>query len=127
MSHDGKKFIVEEVIRHETGPTVVMNCASYSNSTHSYLVAGQESHCQLYNVKSILVDEPNIEEIADHNNVRKRRDSFKQKIDKNRNTKKLTFVLSPADSIQTDFYEDEPLQRVVRISKDGKLMATGLS
>lgn len=103
-----------------------MNCSSYSNNNSSYLVAGQESHCQLYNVKSVLIDEPIIEDIqSEHNNVRKRKDSFKQKADKNKNTKKLTFVLSPSDSIQTDFFQDEPLQRVVRISKDGQLMATG--
>lgn len=107
-----------------------MNCSTYSSNTHSYLVAGQESHCQLYNVKSVLVEniEDKVEEVSDHSNVRRRKDSFKQQekaADNNRNTKKLTFVLSPADSIQTDFVDEEPFQRVVRISKDGKFMATG--
>lgn len=126
MSHDGRKFIVEEVIRHETGPSVVMNCSTFSDSTHSYLVAGQESHCQLYNVKNVLIDEPIIEDISDHdNNVRKRKDSHKQKADNNKNIKKLTFKLIASDTIQTDFNTDEPIQRVVRISGDGKFMATG--
>lgn len=122
------------MIRHETGPTVVMNCATYSNNTHSYLVAGQESHCQLYNVKSVLEEvDQKVEEISDHNNVRRRKDSYNKQQDKlagdkNKNTKKLTFVLAASDSIQTDFCDDddEPVQRVVRISKDGKFMATGM-
>lgn len=125
MSHDGKKFVVEEVIRHETGPSVVMNCSSYSNDKCSFLVAGQESHCQLYQVKSVLIDETPVEDVSPQNDVKNRKKPTKQKRDKNENNKKLEFVISPSESIQTDFYEDEPLQRVVRISKDGKLMATG--
>lgn len=37
----------------------------------------------------------------------------------------LKFDVKSADSIQTDFLESEPLQRVVRISANGSLMATG--
>lgn len=37
-------------MRHETGANVVMNCAVRNTGDHSYLVAGQESHCQLYHV-----------------------------------------------------------------------------
>lgn len=129
MSHDGKKFIVEEVIRHETGPSVVMNSATFSDNKHSYLVAGQESHCQLYNVKNVLIDEPIIEDISDHDStsIRKRKDSYKQKADKNKNIKRLTFKLVASDTIQTDFNTEEPIQRVIRISGDGKFMATGIN
>lgn len=56
MSHDGRRFVAEEVIRHETGPTVVMNCAAYSCAKHTYFVAGQESHCQLYKINMKVVD-----------------------------------------------------------------------
>lgn len=38
--------------RHETGPNVVMNCSVLLGEKRTYLVAGQESHCQLYNVIS---------------------------------------------------------------------------
>lgn len=41
-------------MRHETGANVVMNCAVRNIGTHSYLVAGQGSHCQLYNVNVII-------------------------------------------------------------------------
>lgn len=51
LSHNGETFVAEEVVRHETGPTVVMNSATYNDGKHSYLVAGQESHCQLYHVR----------------------------------------------------------------------------
>ena len=58
LNFDGKRFVAKEVIRHETGPKVVMNCAAYSNSKHTYLAAGQESHCQLYKVQITVENEP---------------------------------------------------------------------
>lgn len=128
MSHDGEKFVVEEVIRHETGPSVVMNCATSSDDKHTYLVAGQESHCQLYNVQSVLVYDEIIENIDGQEQVKNRKQKQKENVDKNKNnSKKLSFVLKPGDSIQTDFNKEEPLQRVVRISSCGKYMATGMT
>jgi prolactin regulatory element-binding protein len=62
LSHDGEKFVAEEVVRHETGSSVVMNCASYSNGNRTFLVAGQESHCQLYHV-SMEILEPDNEDV----------------------------------------------------------------
>ena len=44
------------MLRHETGGSVVMNCATFNDGKHTYLVAGQESHCQLYNVRLKVVD-----------------------------------------------------------------------
>lgn len=126
------------MIRHETGPRVVMNCASFTDSKHSYLVAGQEGHCQLYNVQSLVVTEEEYEknlqkELNENGHLRRRRTSsgpYPQKngikLDKNKNDKKLTFVIKPWDSIQTDFSKsEEQIQRVVRISHDGKFMGTG--
>ena len=125
MSHDGDKFIAEEVIRHETGSTVVMNCSVYSNAKHSYLVAGQESHCQLYNVQTIIINE-NVETIETDKEVGKWKLSINKKNGSIINiNKRLKFVLRPIDSIQTDYSKDEPIQRVVRISSNGKVMATG--
>lgn len=43
------------MMRHETGPSVVMNCACVSTPKRTYLVAGQESHCQLYTVSTEIV------------------------------------------------------------------------
>lgn len=129
LSHDGKRFIAEEVTRHETGPSVVMNCSSFSDNKHTYLVAGQESHCQLYNVDSILVrenDEELVENIGNENNVRQRKAKSKEKLENNnKQVKKLKFVIKPGDSVQTDFVQPEPLLRVVRIHRSGKLLATG--
>jgi len=48
--------VAEEVVRHETGPKVVMNCASYNDGKHTLLVAGQESHCQLYHVQTKVIN-----------------------------------------------------------------------
>lgn len=109
-----------------------MNCASYSDSKHSYLVAGQEGHCQLYNVQSLVVTETNEDEKHENDNLRRRRTSSSSsshkngiKVDNNKNSKKLTFVIKPADSIQTDFSAEESIQRVVRLSHNGKFMGTG--
>lgn len=118
--------MAEEVIRHETGPSVVMNCSSFSDSKHTYLVAGQESHCQLYNVKSVLVNDDYIETVGDEKSeVRNRKNSVKPQPDRNKNSKKLSFAIQAADSIQTDFSKNDPIQRVIRVSPDGKYMATG--
>lgn len=126
MSHDGDKFIAEEVVRHETGPSVVMNCSTFSNNKHLYIIAGQESHCQLYNVQSVLINETDeVEDIGSETELRQRKLKT-SKVDNNKNIKKLKLVVKPSDSVQTDFLDNEPLQRVVRISPCGKLMATGI-
>lgn len=134
ISHDGNRFIAEEVIRYETGPTVVMNCSSYSNSKHTYLVAGQESHCQLYHVQDQIIEDKlddeaeSIETIGHKNGVRHRKKST-TKSDTNKNNlgtnKRLSFVIKSGDSVQTDFGKEEPIQRVVRICNSGQYMATG--
>lgn len=48
------------------------------------------------------------------------------KQDQNANLKRiLKFDIKAADSVQTDFLTSDPLQRVVRISPNGHIMATG--
>ncbi|XP_032668605.1 prolactin regulatory element-binding protein [Odontomachus brunneus] len=147
LSHNGTHFIAEEVTRHETGPSVVMNCASHTNGKKTWIVAGQESHCQLYNVNSKIVTSENGELIKgpattatmNKDGLRHRRNS--EKVDEaqsqnkrteevkddnsNVKSKKLQLILKPADSVQTAFGDGEPLQRVVRVNLHGKIMATG--
>ncbi|XP_057329601.1 prolactin regulatory element-binding protein [Microplitis mediator] len=149
LSHDGWNFIAEEVTRHETGPSVVMNCAAFNDGKKTLLVAGQESHCQLYNVIPRVVAVENGEVVAginhnskdNENSLRQRKLNEKkqdtktklgdEKVeniqDNNYNVKhkKLQLILKPSTSIQTDFSESDPLQRIVRISLNGKVMATG--
>ncbi|KAG7207496.1 hypothetical protein KM043_009128 [Ampulex compressa] len=144
LFHNGSQFVAEEVTRHETGPSVVMNCASYNDGKKTWIVAGQESHCQLYNVNSKVVTVENGEAIKSPAPVNKdglrRRKSASEKVldndaqrermeeDKDDNSniksKKLQLIVKPADSVQTDFSEDEALQRIVRVSLNGKFMAT---
>nr|CAH7738683.1 unnamed protein product [Callosobruchus chinensis] len=126
LSHNGRKFLAEEVTRHETGGNVVMNCSTFSDNRHTYLVAGQESHCQLYNVNSVLVKEQKVVENGLNSDLRQRKPKAKEKTDANENVqKKLKFVVTPSDSVQTDFQQPEPLCRVVRMHHNGKLLATG--
>ncbi|CAF4872393.1 unnamed protein product [Pieris macdunnoughi] len=134
LSHNGSKFVAEEVMRHETGPNVVMNLSVRNIQNRTYLTAGQESHCQLYKVNIRMVDAAEMRRgsfRAENGLVRRRRRTVSEndnisKMDNNCNTteKRISFEMRPGDSVQTDFGED-PLQRVVSISPIGNLMATG--
>ncbi|XP_035904971.1 prolactin regulatory element-binding protein [Anopheles stephensi] len=154
--HDGEKYVADEVIRHETGPSVVMNCAVKNDEKRTLLMAGQESHCQMYLVNTIIDSgdyNPTspVSNKSDPEGMRKRRSISQQRpIPVNANAppastvpggdpkktdeeklapsapkKQIRFEIKTADSVQTDFTEAEPLQRVVRISPNGRLMATG--
>uniref|UniRef100_A0A182PG50 Uncharacterized protein n=1 Tax=Anopheles epiroticus TaxID=199890 RepID=A0A182PG50_9DIPT len=155
--HDGEKYVADEVIRHETGPTVVMNCAVKNDEKRTLLMAGQESHCQMYLVNTVIdsgdYSSPTASSSAnksDPDGVRKRRSISQQRSNpanvatsppppmsagESKKTddgkpvpparKQIRFEIKTADSVQTDFTEAEPLQRVVRISPNGRLMATG--
>lgn len=117
------------MVRHETGLNAVMVSAAYSDCKHSYLVAGQESYCQLYKVGSVIVHEDEeIETIGGGDNgVRQRKNKTEKKsTNNNKGKKKLKFVIKTEDSVKTDFNGEEPLLRVIRVCKSGKLMATGL-
>ncbi|XP_043264676.1 prolactin regulatory element-binding protein [Colletes gigas] len=144
LSHNGSQFVAEEVTRHETGPSVVMNCTAYTDGKRTWIAAGQESHCQLYNVNTKVITVENgkvIEGSSDgaKDGLRQRKGAekaeenvtSKERIEEikddnsNIESKKLQLKVKPADSVQTDFSKDEPLQRIVRISLNGKFMATG--
>lgn len=132
-----------------------MNCAVRSSGDHLYLVAGQESHCQLYNV-NVKIDSNgpaskngHIETLKpllgrkgsvafDEQNLRRRKASQDSATNKRPSTSKsgnvesdqndnhqVYFEIIAGDLTQTDFSKDAPLQRVVRISLDCKYMATG--
>lgn len=119
MSHDGYQFVAEEVTRHETGPSVVMNCATFSDKKRSWIAAGQESHCQLYNIHSKIVTVENGEIPKKSGNLtsglRQRNKSednssnncerIEEVKDSNSNlkSKRLQLIVKPMDSIQTDF------------------------
>ncbi|KAM3959128.1 guanine nucleotide-exchange factor SEC12 [Aphomia sociella] len=134
ISHNGSRFVAEEVMRHETGPNVVMTCSVNNAQNRTYLAAGQESHCQLYRVNIRMVDAAEMRRgsfRAENGLIRRRRRTVSEndnisKKDSNSNTteKRISFEIRPIDSVQTDFCDD-PLQRVVRVSHNGKQMATG--
>lgn len=142
--HNGNRFVAEEIIRHETGSNVVMNCAVSHDGCRSYLVAGQESHCQLYFVQMKVTDEEDgvagggSAAIRSHqpngvDGLRNRRSSMRPSgtervstsTDPMAEMKHIRFDIKAGDSVQTDFSAGDPLQRVVRLSPNGKLMATG--
>lgn len=151
--HNGQRFVAEEIVRHETGANVVMNFAVKNTDRRSYLLAGQESHCQMYFVNPRVViegEEPpdgpgkkkSPVERPNENGVRRRGGSIHaaepsgvEDLANGRRTsmeddakafkKRIRFDIKASDSIQTDFLSQEPLQRVVRIAPNGASMATG--
>lgn len=143
-------------MRHETGANVVMNCAVRNKGNHSYLVAGQESHCQLYHVKVMIENFDTVPEngrietlkpllgrknsaTPDERNVRNRKASRDSSVnrkftkpkadstfDSNKNENRcIRFEIKAGDLTQTDFTNDDPFQRVVRICLNCEYMATG--
>ncbi|XP_030377537.1 prolactin regulatory element-binding protein [Scaptodrosophila lebanonensis] len=151
LYHNGSHFCAEEVLRHETGANVVMNFAVRNNGRRSYLCAGQEAHCQMYHVQPRIECEdeagdkegkkPAVER-PHENGVRQRgqhsgvenlsnghtpaESSAATAADILKQFRRLRFDIQAADVVQTDFLSSaEPLQRVVRISGNGRLMATG--
>ncbi|KAL7738889.1 hypothetical protein ACLKA6_007513 [Drosophila palustris] len=150
LYHNGSHFCAEEVLRHETGANVVMNFAVRNSGRRAYLCAGQEAHCQMYFVQPRLESENDGSqekkatpvERPHENGVRQRGaahsgvEALPNGHSKNNNPataadilkqfQRLHFDIQAADVVQTDFLSNaEPLQRVVRISGNGRLMATG--
>lgn len=107
--------MAEEVTRHETGSSVVMNCTSYTDGRKTWLLAGQESHCQLYKINSSVTTLENGDIPGrSKENLRQRRRSERGEganervehvTDNNSNIrrKKLQLDIKSMDSIQTDF------------------------
>ncbi|XP_023166167.1 prolactin regulatory element-binding protein [Drosophila hydei] len=152
LYHNGSHFCAEEVLRHETGANVVMNFAVRNSGRRAYLCAGQEAHCQMYYVQPRIESEDDADrdrkpapvERPHENGVRQRGAAHsgvealpnghnnRQPPSNNSNQDilsklhRLRFDIQAADVVQTDFLRSaEPLQRVVRISGNGQLMATG--
>lgn len=130
--------MAQEVQRHETGSEVIMNCALKNSDRKSFLVVGQESHCQMYiitpKVGQLNKEKPERKDSAvDPVRQRKNREKSESSVGGGANItdsdndgfKRVYFDIKAADSIQTDFTPLEPLQRIVRISPNGKFMATG--
>lgn len=135
LFHNGQHFVAEEIQRHETQVIMNMACSMSLKSIdkRSLLVVGQESHSQMFiittKVGQPLKDQVGRRESSSDFRHRKNRERLELPgnsagADTNR-IKKIYFEIKAADSIQTDFTQPEPLQRVVRISRNGKFMATG--
>lgn len=114
LSHNGTRFVAEEVMRYETGPNVVMTCAVRNAQNRIYLAAGQESHCQLYRVNVKMVDAAEMRRgsfRAENGLVRRRRTVSENdnisKMEREKRThttdKRMSFEIRPCDSVQTDF------------------------
>lgn len=144
LSFNGEQCVATEVGRHDTGTRSVMSCATYQNAKAKkmYFVAGMDGHSQLYFIsqkfeiaRSFSYSDQNDNEKIQEPTVRKR----KQKEENGTNSKpkseslrqgllsqrRLRMLAHPMESLQTDMSPEDPFQKTVRISSNGKLMATG--
>lgn len=139
--HNGRHFVAEEIQRHETGSKVIMNLSMKSVDKKALLVVGQESHSQMFVISSKVGHLPPREpsrrdsSTTTSSDIRQRKnrertesigsEACTDNSSSSPRMKRIYFEIKAADSIQTDFLLPEPLQRVIRISPNGKMMATG--
>lgn len=143
--HNGEHFVAEEIQRHETGRQIVMNMSMTQAERKILLVAGQESHNQMFIVTPRVGQLPpqeapskaNRRESTTEVRQRKRTESTsndtpskaqatpRKESTSSLDMKRVYFDIKSGDSIQTDFSKSDPFQRVVRISPNGKIMVTG--
>ncbi|CAI6360093.1 unnamed protein product [Macrosiphum euphorbiae] len=103
LNRDGKTISMTKVIRYDSGPNVIMNCCTNISGNTVYIAANENERCRQYMADIII--EPTF-----HNG---------------KAGKEINFKITSGDSLLTDFSEEEPLQRIVKISNDGNLMVTG--
>jgi len=103
LNRDGKTITMTKVIRHDSGPNVIMNCCTSVSGSKIYIAANEEDGCRQY-IADIVI------EPAFHNG---------------KASKEINFRITAGDLLTTDFNEDEPLQRIVKINDDGNIMVTG--
>jgi len=103
LNRDGKTITITKVIRYDSGPNVIMNCCTNVSGNKIYIAANEEDGCRQY-IADIVI-EPTF-----HNGNA---------------SKEINFKITAGDLLTTDFNEDEPLQRIVKINNDGNIMVTG--
>lgn len=103
LNRDGKAVTITKVIRHDSGPNVIMNCCTYLRGNKIYIAANEDDKCRQYTADIVI--EP----------------TFKN----GEASKEINFKITTGDSLTTDFSEDEPLQRIVKINRNGNMMVTG--
>lgn len=103
FNRDGKTITITKVIRHDSGPNVIMNCCTSVSGSKIYIAANEEDGCRQYTADIVI--EPVL-----HNG---------------KASKEINFRITTGDLLTTDFNEDEPLQRIVKINDDGNIMVTG--
>jgi len=103
LNRDGKTVNITKVIRYDSGPNVIMNCCTNLKGNKIYIAANEEDKCRQYTADIVI--EPTF-----HNG---------------KASKEINFNITTGNSLITDFSEDEPLQRIVKINNDGNIMVTG--
>lgn len=103
INRDGNAIKITKVIRHDSGPNVIMNCCTNLKGNKIYIAANEDDKCRQY-VANIIIEKTLLN---------------------GETIKKINFKITTEHSLTTDFSEDEPLQRIVKINDDGSIMVTG--
>jgi len=126
ISHNGENCVTESVCKFSTREFAVMNCASSIHDTKNQktiIAVGHNEICQLYSCQlaTELITK-------DKEGDRGKNGLTNRNFTTARNGQlesRLTFRIEALNSVQTDYNMPEPYQKVVRISYDSKLLATG--
>lgn len=103
IGRDGKTLTLSRVLRYDSGPNVIMNCCTNLSGNKIYIVANEDDKCRQY-IANIVIEPTFQNGIA---------------------SKEINFNITKGDSLLTDFSQDEPLQRIVKVNSDGNVMVTG--
>lgn len=113
IGHNGEHCVAEPVTRYETGGYAIMNISASAfdvSKQRTVIAVGHNEKTQLYTLELA-------QECLPKDKANKTNNNF--------DSTRLVFKVSPGKNVQTDFNIPEPYQKVVKISLDGKLMATG--
>nr|SVE93679.1 EOG090X07XQ [Scapholeberis mucronata] len=144
LSFNGQHCVATEVGDHNTGRFAVMNCSCYEDvkAKKLYVVAGLDDTSQLYFMnkkfemaRSYSYSDQNENDNTPDNSMRNRKERQNSSLDSSQSPeslrkdllsqRRLRMLAVPMNCVKTDQSPTESFQKVVRISSNGKLMATG--
>lgn len=122
IGKNGKKLQADPSERLELGNNAAMNIAVLNRGDDKpfYLAIGLGGTCKIYSVKKKL--KGNTQKSSGNVTNRKSKKQSEKVID---DETMEHFEFNLLKTLETDFSADDPLQKAVRISRDGKFIVTG--
>ena len=126
--NQGDSIVGDSISRHFTGEFSVYSLSvraggqHNNNLPHSVLVAaGHNEYCQVYRL-TLARDRSNT---GDHGSLTHRANGAPPGLNTDQVTSRLVFKTEPLKKVQIDYNTGEPYGKVVRVSLNGKFLASG--